>query len=618
MEDDRKLRFRFHREDEILLLNIVLRASPCPYTISSRDGAIMIAWNKIAEEFIRLHKPRTDGKVPYSRTCRSRCDKMIADYLAMQASPLLRNKRIESKNDRIRNELVARLSALQGKGLDADLIASAAEAVGTGARTGTGTGTVGGAGTGTGTGDTSSNSSSSISNLSPAVPSASGILTGSATGPSLMTPGQVLGRASGNQGLNESPLLTHTAQLQSHHNQQNQQQQQQLTNQQAASELLAASALLLPTTMGGIHSSSHQASAPTSTSADLFTTSNSAITGTARADKKGKQVAGSRKRRSGNSAGSEIQTQQQSPSVSTASFEALQRQSISHAASSVIPNAKRLRSSIKQSSATAITGAMSTYTQSESPSQQQVNSGRAMMGVLGQGVGSNFTGNDLTGLSNLGGNHHHQSFPDIHSVHDFEDDNSDSNDLDDHNDVDDNDEEDEEEDEEEADTGFQDDHDTFDSNYDDNSFGHELDGVSPSSQMEASTLLSFQKGTVHGRSGHRKNKSSKHTMLGDNNGQLSKSPMRNKGSSNGNSSLYRHGNINSGSTGLNFGGLSMLPTGFLQPSQLNADDRAYLMRTLALEEQRVKIDLDKVALERERLALENRRLEWKMQQMNHQ
>lgn len=58
--------------------------------------------------------------------------------------------------------------------------------------------------------------------------------------------------------------------------------------------------------------------------------------------------------------------------------------------------------------------------------------------------------------------------------------------------------------------------------------------------------------------------------------------------------------------------------GFLQPSQLNADDRAYLMRTLALEEQRVKIEVDKVALERERLALENRRLEWKMQQMNHQ
>jgi hypothetical protein len=47
-----------------------------------------------------------------------------------------------------------------------------------------------------------------------------------------------------------------------------------------------------------------------------------------------------------------------------------------------------------------------------------------------------------------------------------------------------------------------------------------------------------------------------------------------------------------------------------------ADDRAYLLRTLALEEKKVKIEVDKVALEREKLALERRRLEFDMAQVN--
>ncbi|KAK3835807.1 MAG: hypothetical protein JOS17DRAFT_787890 [Linnemannia elongata] len=672
MDDDRKQRFRFHKEDEILLLNIVLRASPCPYNISTRDGAIMVAWNNIAEEFKSLCKPRPDGKVPHSRTCRTRCDKMITDYLSMQASPQLRGKKLESKDDRIKNELVARLSALQGKGLDPNLIAVAAEA-GAGAGSGAGTG----AGTGAGAGsDSPSNSDDPISNLSPAISSASGIpgsselmthVTSSGSGSSLMTPGQVLGRASGNQGMNDSPLLSHTSHLQQHHHQphhqQHHQQQdhyqqhhhQQLSSQQAASELLAASALLLPSTMGGMHSSTHQNSIPTSASTSIFATPNSTA-GTVKVDKKGKQVVGARKRRVNNTSTAEVQAQQQSAPVSTASFEALQRQNLSHSTAntnasqtSVLPSTKRLRSSAKQATtATTATTTMPTYTQQQSQQQQQqVNGGRTMMGVLGHGVGSGFTSNDLTGISGLSNNSHSHGFPDIHSVHDFGDDNDDDDDdQNDHNNIDDDDDDD---DDDGGDTGFQDTQDAFDNTYDNNNFEHDLDGVSPASQLEASTLLSFQKGTSgsnggNGSGGYRKNKNSKQMMMSDNNGQSSKpSSMRNKGSNNGGGGQQRHGNNNNsnnnaglgfgagaggngggGSGGGGFGGMSMISTGFgaaggfLQLSQLNADDRAYLMRLVALEEQRVKIEVDKVALERERLALENRRLEWKMQQMNHQ
>ncbi|KAG0066024.1 hypothetical protein BGZ90_001566 [Linnemannia elongata] len=674
MEDDRKQRFRFHKEDEILLLNIVLRASPCPYNISTRDGAIMVAWNNIAEEFKSLCKPRPDGKVPHSRTCRTRCDKMITDYLAMQASPQLRGKKLESKDDRIKNELVARLSALQGKGLDPNLIAAAAEA---GAGAGSGAGTGAGAGAG---GDSPSNSDDPISNLSPGISSASGIagsnelmthVTSSASGSSLMTPGQVLGRASGNQGMNDSPLLSHTSHLQQHHHQphhqQHHQQQdhyqqhhhQQLSSQQAASELLAASALLLPTTMGGMHSSPHQNSTPTSASTSIFATPSSTA-GNVKVDKKGKQVVGSRKRRVNNTTAAEVQgqqQQQQSAPVSTASFEALQRQSLSNSTAntnpsqtSVLPSTKRLRSSAKQATTTTTantTTTMPTYTQQQSQQQQQqVNSGRTMMGVLGHGVGSGFTSNDLTGLSNLSSNSHSHGFPDIHSVHDFGDDNDDDDDnQDDHNNIDDDDDDDDDDDG--GDTGFQDTQDAFDNTYDNNNFDHDLDGVSPASQMEASTLLSFQKGASgsnggSGSGGYRKNKNSKQMMMSDNIGQSSKSSsMRNKGSNNGGGGQQRHGNNNNsnnnaglgfgagasgsggGGGGGGFGGMSMISTGFgaaggfMQLSQLNADDRAYLMRLVALEEQRVKIEVDKVALERERLALENRRLEWKMQQMNH-
>lgn len=114
-EDERKQRFRFHKEDEILLLQIVLAANPCPYNISSRDGAIMMAWNSIAEEFKDKCVQRLDGKVPLPRTCRTRCDKMITDFLASRASPNLKKQKQESKEDKTKNDLLEQLARLQGR-----------------------------------------------------------------------------------------------------------------------------------------------------------------------------------------------------------------------------------------------------------------------------------------------------------------------------------------------------------------------------------------------------------------------------------------------------------------------------------------------------------------------
>ncbi|KAG0290326.1 hypothetical protein BGZ98_003516, partial [Dissophora globulifera] len=111
-EDDRRQRFRFHKEDEIKLLQIVLRADPCPYKISARDGTIMVAWNLISEEFRTLCTPRADGKLPHSRTCRARSDKMLHDFRAQRENPYLRPK-TESKEDKIKYELLSRLDAVQ-------------------------------------------------------------------------------------------------------------------------------------------------------------------------------------------------------------------------------------------------------------------------------------------------------------------------------------------------------------------------------------------------------------------------------------------------------------------------------------------------------------------------
>jgi len=54
------------------------------------------------------------------------------------------------------------------------------------------------------------------------------------------------------------------------------------------------------------------------------------------------------------------------------------------------------------------------------------------------------------------------------------------------------------------------------------------------------------------------------------------------------------------------------------PSQVSAEDRVYLLRNLALEEQRVNVEVEKIALEREKLALERTRLQWEMRKSNLQ
>ncbi|KAG0054055.1 hypothetical protein BGZ83_012044 [Gryganskiella cystojenkinii] len=114
-ENRKPQRFRFHKDDELLLLNIVLDTKPCPYKISARDGTILLAWNNIAEAFKSRCAPRADGMLPHSRTCKNRCDKMIADYLVVWTTPSLRDISRESKEDRIKFDLVARLAIEAGK-----------------------------------------------------------------------------------------------------------------------------------------------------------------------------------------------------------------------------------------------------------------------------------------------------------------------------------------------------------------------------------------------------------------------------------------------------------------------------------------------------------------------
>ncbi|KAF9969855.1 hypothetical protein BGZ73_007610, partial [Actinomortierella ambigua] len=90
-EDERSKRFRFHRSEEIQLLRIVLEKVPCPYKILSRDGTILHAWNNIAADF-NARCAREGGQVPMSRSCRSRCKKMMADHVELKKADPHRTK----------------------------------------------------------------------------------------------------------------------------------------------------------------------------------------------------------------------------------------------------------------------------------------------------------------------------------------------------------------------------------------------------------------------------------------------------------------------------------------------------------------------------------------------
>ncbi|KAF9385652.1 hypothetical protein CPB97_004622 [Podila verticillata] len=116
-DDNRQKRFRFHKDDEILLLRLVLGAEPCPYLVNTRDGAIMVAWNNITSDFHAQCTHRPDGILPMPKTCRARCDKMLSDYLAARTNPNTKYKRV-SREDMVKHELLGKLALTLGKVAD--------------------------------------------------------------------------------------------------------------------------------------------------------------------------------------------------------------------------------------------------------------------------------------------------------------------------------------------------------------------------------------------------------------------------------------------------------------------------------------------------------------------
>ncbi|KAF9428725.1 hypothetical protein BGZ94_001325 [Podila epigama] len=112
--EDRSVRFRFTKDDEILLLRLVLR-DPCPYSITSRDGTIMQAWNKVTQDFSEQCTRRNNGNLPMSKTCRARCDKLLSDYLELRSNPSRDKYKIVSKEDIIKRQLASQLAYMTGK-----------------------------------------------------------------------------------------------------------------------------------------------------------------------------------------------------------------------------------------------------------------------------------------------------------------------------------------------------------------------------------------------------------------------------------------------------------------------------------------------------------------------
>ncbi|KAF9990492.1 hypothetical protein BGZ75_001672 [Mortierella antarctica] len=547
VEDDRKQRFRFHKDDEILLLQIVLRAKPCPYKISSRDGAIMVAWNSIAEEFKVLCKPRHDGIVPHSRTCRTRTDKLIADFLANRATAHLRPQKQETKEDKVKNSLVTKLAAIQGK-IEAPPPDPS---------------------------DPDNNTAESP------------IMPGSASGTTqLNTPAHLL-----TQGSSSVPSSMSDLQLHGHsHSQQQQQQQQQrvsgglstttlmpqslvnigssnghrMNHGQSPSELLAASSsLLLATTSasgGGLHHSHHQNSSPP----NIFSSPGSDQR--PRDEGSQQQASASGRKRRGNR--NSTFAAAAAPSVSTnqpSTTDYLQRPASAHPEHhAIIPASKRLRSGDM-----AILSTMST-------------------------VGGNDDGHD-----------------------EDDDGNEDDGGEDSESDSDGN-----------GTGGYQHDRDDDFGNTDyDGGYGQQ-DDAEYANQTDASALLSLQNGSFSNIDSSKNNNNNNNNSSRSRNNKSSKRVAK-RTTDRGKVAMSKYNRevpssnwpvpmppANTNSSNSNEAGSSTAGPGYFVPSQLNAEDRAYLMRTLALEEQRVKVEVEKIALERERLALERSRLQWEMRQMN--
>ncbi|KAF9179740.1 hypothetical protein BGZ51_006568 [Haplosporangium sp. Z 767] len=577
-DDDRKQRFRFHRDDEILLLEIVLRAKPCPYKISSRDGSIMVAWNTIAEEFKSLCKPRSDGKLPYSRTCRTRCDKMIVDYLAMQATPTLRNHKHEMREDQIKYELLGRLATLIGKG---------------------------------------TNPSPPESTITNPLDVSTGPVAG------LIMPGGLMpqGSTSTNPTTND-PQLHYYSSPQQRGSAASQVSTTTMTpqtlvnignnnnhtgNNQSTSQLLAASRLLLSASgMSGINSSHSQDTSP-----DPFSVASPQLDMSSQSPSQSQSPAKTqnvRKRRANNnSVAAGIKGQGTAAAVTTSvataeaavtssvgqdSFDYQQRTTSSASSStaatvgnnsnSTVSNAKRLRSG--KTTLTTIQskapGAANTYSQQNANQQN----------------------------SDHHSDHAHSSRSGASASEPVEVDNDDGNEQQE-GDVG------VENDDGEDTGGYQHNQDAFDDGYG-GDYSHEAD-------IPENRKYEFTSPSLPQNGGRDARVSSKWAEKRSSDSSPAQSFTFKRQASFQNRNMVNFGaqrqfrdNAGDSSESSPYMGGGFGAGWFLAPSQMTAEDRTHLMRTLALEEQKVRVEVDKIALERERLALERTRLEWEMRRMS--
>ncbi|GJJ70188.1 hypothetical protein EMPS_02537 [Entomortierella parvispora] len=632
-EDDRKQRFRFHKDDEILLLEIVLQAQPCPYKISARDGTILVAWNKIAEEFKNQCKPRPEGNLPHSRTCRTRCDKMIIDFLAIRASPHLRDKTKESKEEKIKNELLARLATVAGKiqdptqgtpsGNPSSFLPSPAAAS-----------------------STSLSISPSTGGTSPhgISPIPVGTLTGSSptgsTSAAALTPGNVLAAAAAAAAVAGSNGVPSSGGLQDV-----QQHPHPLRGTTGASSYLVSNPPL-----GG--SSGH----------DSLTSSLSAADGNHIIHNQG-----------GNSSTvSPRQTRSHMPGGATSAIPA--------APIGSGPGSSKRGSAHQydyRTTTTPVPVAVA-VTSAKRGSQSGTNNG------TGKGEGHSAkrhrpsTGGKLpvssasaaaahAASSAAHNNRRHSSGTGHHSSNrstrankhgppqgqsESEEDEEDGEEEEDENEEDDEDE-DEDDVNEQAninhhtnmgqraepmmETSMNEDLDDYDNGYD-NDYGNDLhdEGDSreelpsliqsgnPKEQLSPRRMNRVAKSfisTLRPYSGQQPQSLETQSKSYSHSGRSSSSSLA-QGSSNHRGSF----GVEGGSSHNNSGGIGGAAGGFLGPSgkplivpsQVNAEDRVYLLRNLALEEQRVNVEVEKIALEREKLALERTRLQWEMRKANLQ
>ncbi|KAG0224737.1 hypothetical protein BGX31_007867 [Mortierella sp. GBA43] len=527
-EDERKQRFRFHKDDEIVLLDIVLEAKPCPYSITSRDGAIMMAWNDIAEKFKVQSQPRPDGKLPLPRTCRTRCDKMIDDYLQMRAYPNHKKQKQESKEDRKKNERLEKLARLQGRISGDPVPYDASDSIGDTDSTSTGPGTAGSNVLPTGQlilQDTPASSTSSSSSSS-----------------------SVALHANDSNGQALVPSHTHP----SYRN----------VASTTSSALVPQSTLNL----------GHRTNQPTSdilvtpTSQDAIATSATASMGT-------------RKRKN---------TSTGETTTTTASVSVLQR-----SGSTTLQ--------FQQSNLTTSTNSRRPRPIAIKPSPTSPSPNAHILPI-----NSHHSRSALSSMisNSLGPTLQGQGLP-LQTLNVAVQGDSDDN------------EEEDDEDEDEDDTenqGLQDASEDLGNNYDDDDVTEAVNHHG-GERSEVASLIALQNGSTANRTDTRRASRNTGPAASGSSAAVSSKYGRTASSQ----SLQRHASNSSLlKTPLSplFSGGILSNGGYQIPSQMTPEDRTYIMRTLALEEKKVKVEVDKIALEREKLALERTRLEWEMKQVN--